>query len=208
MQRDRDRLTTTDLEAARRELEGEPLRDLRYALKRLREWDPPDPEDAVRWAVQEAIALETGWKVWGDRTPGSSLPRRPQVLEVLVLRALEAIVERSGGRFLTFLDPLFDHVEELTEQVGQVHPLPPDLATRPEGAGVRVQAVVMYLATREALKRGQGTVGGVLDVASEEGMGDDEALWWLRVLRSEGFVDLEGKDKVPAEASVAVFEGD
>ena len=64
MQRDRGRLTPTDLEAARRRLEDEDLLELRYALKRLRRWEPPSVEDAVRWAVEEILVLEGAARIW------------------------------------------------------------------------------------------------------------------------------------------------
>ncbi len=211
MRRDGDRLTRAELEAAWRKFEGDPVLELRETLRRLRRRRSPSPKDLSLWSVQEALIREEGHRIWEPEDLGEAarlILEPPRVLEDLVLRALEALAGRGASRFLNFTNRLRPRLERLRKEAERALPVlgvSPGVAL-PEGAEVpRLAATMVYRGVRQALEGGRGTVAGVLEALNE--MTDKEVLYWLRVLRAEGLVDVDpwGEDEVSPEAEVSVW---
>ena len=226
MRRDGDRLTRSELKTARQRRNGEAVED-RSALQRLRDREPPSPEDVVRWNVEEALVLEDGYRIWRPPLPPSSLPdetspkhaasllaahakglRPPRLLEPAIEAFLEALRDQGTGRFLNYAGRLRARLDEVVREAAAAEAAMPSPAIPPGvvgGALNRVAAAVVYQAARASLEGGQGTWSGLLEATSRMGLTDDSVLWWARILRAEGLLDFEGKDTVDPEAPVAIW---
>ncbi len=208
MRRDGDRLTRAELKAAMATLKGKAVDD-RSALQRLRRRSPPTPEDAVYWAVGEAIVLEERLRIWPEEPPSTEgmgfveqldafaqwmRMRRPRVLEDAILAYVDALVDRGMSRFLTFLHQrLRPHLGELERLAKEALPqlgIPPEVSPVIEGERLRLDAGILYACLR-GRTRGEGPARNVEEFlfrAQGEGCEEREALYHLRIFRDQGLL--------------------
>ncbi len=212
--RDGDRLTRRELESASRRLERKTTdSSANTRLRRLRRREPPSPDATREWAIQEALILEQGHRIWRQPPPSPSFaaspeeavarlverakatPRPPRLLEDYSVDFLRALAEEGNARFLSFLKdrlhPLLQDLRRVAEEALPQIGTPPEVSAAEVGTAEWFDDHALYacLRGRTRYEGAARTVGEYFRRAEGEGFDLKSAAEALLGFRDRGFVE-------------------